>query len=211
MTTKWRHGRKKSVNGATRALSRVVNVRRWVVLLRGVNVGGHRKISMPRLVEALTSAGFEAVQTYIQSGNVILDSTDDHNAVRDRCAAVIEAEFCGDVAVVVRSVDELAELVHSHPGDGGGIDPKLLHVVFLNEPPTPGGRAKLDAKADQHAPDSWSYSPSGRELFVAYPNGSGRSRLNLDVIERHLNVTGTARNLNTVRQLVAMATSETAN
>lgn len=182
-------------------------MRRWVVLLRGVNVGGHRKISMTRLVAALTAAGFESVQTYIQSGNVILDSTDDRTAVERRVASVIEAEFGCEVSVVVRSVDELDEVVNSHPSDGGDIDAKLLHVVFLNEPAALRCREHLETIAHKYAPDTWSFSVTASEMFVTYRNGSGQSRFNLDVIERHLNVTGTARNLNTVRRLLSMATS----
>jgi uncharacterized protein (DUF1697 family) len=159
---------------------------------------------MKRLADALTASGFESVQTYVQSGNVVLDSPKNRASVSASVAATIEAEFGFKVSVVVRSLDELAELAKSHPGDTGEIDPKLLHVVFLDQAASSAARTKLDELAEHYAPDAWSYSSSGHELFVAYPNGSGISRLTLDVIERHLGATGTGRNLNTVRRLLEL-------
>ncbi|HUF99835.1 MAG TPA: DUF1697 domain-containing protein [Ilumatobacter sp.] len=178
---------------------------RWIILLRGINVGGHRKVPMNELKVALDHAGFEAIATYIQSGNVVLDDQEESpSTVRERVAVAIQQRFGFDVAVIVRSAADLTAVADSHHGDGL-IDPKLLHVVFFSEVPSPDRRAALDVLAAEYAPDTWSYSGAGRELFVAYPDGSGRSKFGLDVVERTLGVTGTARNLNTVRRLIDLA------
>ncbi len=177
---------------------------RWMVLLRGVNVGRHRQVPMKRLVDVLLEAGFESVRTYIQSGNVVLDSHDQRASVGVAVRSLIQAEFGFDVATVVRTHAEIAAAAR-HPLDTGRIDPKLLHVVFLVAPASLAQQEQLNACAPKYSPDHWSISESGDTLFVAYPNGSATSRLTLDVIERHLGVVGTARNLNTVRRLVDFA------
>lgn len=165
---------------------------------------------MSVLSAALRKEGFEHVQTYIQSGNVVLSSGvgadgDGATEVGTRAAAAIVATFGFEVAVVVRSAEEVIDVAASHPGIGGAIDAQLLHVVLLSDTPSPEARADLDAIASRYTPDTWTYSNSARELFVTYPEGSARSKFTLNVIERKLGVVGTARNLNTVRRLVDLA------
>ncbi|MDJ0770569.1 MAG: DUF1697 domain-containing protein [Ilumatobacter sp.] len=176
---------------------------RWVALLRGINVGGANKLSMADLRATLAMLGFDDVVTYIQSGNAIFDAgaDADENALGASIAGALDTEHGLAVPVVVRPADDLARIARSHPDAGRGIDPKLLHVLFLDSMPTTGATAALDPA--RFEPDGWTVD--GREIYVRYPDGSGRSKLTIEVFERSLDVTATARNLNTVRKLVDLA------
>jgi uncharacterized protein (DUF1697 family) len=176
---------------------------RWVAMLRGVNVGGANRLPMADLRETMQALGFENVATYIQSGNVVFDTSDPDTSREETLARRIRdtiAERHGvDVPVVLRSADELVRCVTAHPAAESGIDPKLLHVLFLNREPSDTGET-IDPQ--WYEPDHWTIT--GREIYVTYPNGSARSKLTIDVFERALGATATARNLNTVRKLAAM-------
>ena len=105
--------------------------------------------------------------------------------------------------VVVRAGDELAGLADRHPFAADGIDPKLLHVAFLDRRPDVAG----GPDPDRWLPDRWAVA--GRELFLAYPGGSARSKMTIDQFERPWGVTATARNLNTIVKLADLVASIT--
>jgi uncharacterized protein (DUF1697 family) len=170
----------------------------WAVLLRGVNVGGGNKLPMADLRASLADAGFHEIATYVQSGNVALRTDDEtkETEVRDRAAAVLLERHGLDVPVVARRGDELAHLADGHPSAGGQIPDTYLHVVFLDRAPSDDVDTIDPAR---FAPDT--FELAGREVFITYPNGSGRSKLGIEVFERAWDVTATARNLNTVRKL----------
>src|SRR2546423_5259888 len=96
---------------------------RQIVLLRGVNVGAHNRISMPELRALLTSAGFDDVRTYVQSGNVVLSSDASPEQLARECAQRIADGFGLDVDVVVRTRDELAEVVRRNPLGDVAVNP----------------------------------------------------------------------------------------
>ena len=106
------------------------------------------------------------------------------------------------IAVVVRSGAELAAVAGRNPflAAGADRDPATLHVAFLSERPAAAAMATLDP--DRSPPDA--FAVDGREVYLSYPNGSGRSRLTLDYLERRLGVEGTARNWRTVQRLAAL-------
>jgi uncharacterized protein (DUF1697 family) len=183
-----------------------------IVLLRGINVGGHRKVPMAELRDALVDAGFESVRTYIQSGNVIAEG----GPVDDSAAAILVAHVISDrfgvddVGVIVRSHRDLERAraisaqafpIGDHPDDHA----THVHVVFLAEPPAPTRRASLHP--DEFAPDRFilDIHDGTAELHVAYAAGAGSSKLTTDRIERALGVRATGRNLNTVDRLLELA------
>jgi uncharacterized protein (DUF1697 family) len=175
---------------------------RWIALLRGVNVGGGNRLSMAALRATLGELGLERVGTYIQSGNVVFDAAEPdaaHLAALIRTALIERHEL--DAPVVLRAAADFARIATRHPDADGGIAPKFLHVCFLDRVPDPATRAALDPSAFE--PDGWTLD--GSEVYLRYPNGSGRSKLTLDVLERAYGVTATSRNLNTVRKLVELA------
>ena len=108
---------------------------RYVALLRGVNVGGKNKLLMADLRDIFTAAGCAAVQTYIQSGNVVFEAAQDlAERVPEIVTRAIRRRFGYETAVVVRSSEELRQVVASSPFDTSS-DPRFLHVAFLEDTP----------------------------------------------------------------------------
>jgi uncharacterized protein (DUF1697 family) len=178
-------------------------VTRWIALLRGVNVGGGNKIAMPALRSSCELAGFENVATYIQSGNVVFEASGEEATVVATLRGVLREVHGLKVPVVVRSAEQMDTLADRHPGLVQGIDPKYLHIHFLDQKVKPAQAGQVDGA--RYAPDT--FEIEGREIFVTYPNGSGRSKLTIEVFERAFGVVATGRNVNTVRALIELARS----
>jgi len=174
---------------------------RFVILLRGINVGGHNKVPMAELREALTRAGFADVTTYIQSGNVLADAghRDEAMVVKD-VEAVMADHFGLSIPIVARPADDWASILKANPFPEAVSDPKLLHVSLCNVAPTPKSLAELEA--GRFEPDR--IEAVGRHLYLHYPNGSGRSKLTGAMLERKLGLTTTARNWSTMLKLAEL-------
>ncbi len=172
----------------------------WVALLRGINVGGHRKLPMADLRGLLDGLGYSDVATYIQSGNAVFTSGDAEPAIVEAISSAILERFGFEVPVVVRSAAEVASVAATHPLGAGEPDEAKLHVMFLSEAPRRGRVADLDAAT--FAPDE--VSLDGRELYIHYAEGAGRSKLTTDAVERALGTSATARNWRTVGKLAEM-------
>lgn len=173
----------------------------YVVLLRGINVGGQKRLPMADLRALLEALGHQNIATYVQSGNAVLDSDLDNGDLLRGIEQAIHERFDFDVPVVVRSRDELAAIAERHPFAAVEGDEAKLHVMFLADAPDADAVANLDA--EQFAPDT--FAIEGREMFIHYPNGAGRSKLTIDRVERALGTTATARNWRTVSKLFDMA------
>lgn len=173
----------------------------WVALLRGVNVGGGNRLPMADFRDSVEALGYADVTTYIQSGNVVFRTDESETEIVERLRGVLSDRHGLAVPVVVRSGDELAGVVARHPFAGDRLDPKLLHVAFLDRAPDPAD----GPDEDRWSPDRWALV--GRELYLAYPGGSARSKMTIEQFERSWGVTATARNLNTVAKLAEMVTS----
>lgn len=172
-----------------------------VALLRGVNVGGRNRVPMAALREALATAGLGEARTHLQSGNVVVGSGASPDETGRRIAGAIADAFALEITVLVRTPDELAGLASRNPYLDAEADGSKVHVVFLEN--VPDGTVVAGLDPNRSPPDA--FVVSGRELFVHYPNGAGRSKLTLDYLERTLGVRGTARNWNTVRALLDLA------
>ena len=172
----------------------------YVALLRGVNVGGARKLPMKELAPALAGLGLEDVVTYIQSGNVVFRAPAGGRAkLVSQVEQAIETAFGLDVTVVLRTPAELAKIVAASPFDEP--EGKNLHVAFLDRRPAKAALAKLDP--DRSPPDE--FAVVGTEVYLRFPNGSGRTKLGADYFERTLGVRATARNWRTVTKLLELA------
>jgi len=171
----------------------------WCAFLKAVNVGSGRRVPMAELRETFEDAGLTNVRTYIQSGNVVFDSPLG-DAPADELSARIEARFGFEVPVVVRSLAEMTAIERENPLLDSGEDPSRLHVMFLADLPSEEDSATLDPLRSQ--PDE--FVVSGREVYLRFPNGAGRSKLTTDYFERRLGTTATARNWNTVLELLKM-------
>lgn len=177
----------------------------YIALLKGINVGGNRKVPMADLRQVVADAGFGDVRTYIQSGNVVCTSSRRSSAaVAAELERVIGAAFGFDVPVVVRRDTELAAVVAGNPflTPTPRADEQFLHVMFLSAPPTAEHAAGLDparSPADE-------FVLVGQELYLHCPQGVAGSRLTNDHLERVLHVRATGRNWRTVTTLLDLAT-----
>ena len=174
----------------------------YVAMLRGVNVGAHNRIKMPALTDLFVALGHTDVVTYIQSGNVVFKSRSKSAAAVARgIASAIEAELGSDVAVLIRSKEELAGIVKANPFLRAKVDPARLHVTLLAEAPAADAARALeqfDAGSDEA-------SVVGREVYLHCPNGYGNTKLNPALIERRLGTTSTTRNWKTITTLLELA------
>lgn len=173
---------------------------RLIVLLRGVNLVKHNRVSMPILREALTEVGFEEVATYVQSGNVVVTTSRTPAAVAKAVAAAIDERFGLDVGVAVRTRAELAKIVERDPLGSVADDPKRYQVTFLDSPLERAALEKLEAAAV----GGERLEAVGREIYTWYPGGMGRSKLARLVSGKALG-NATSRNWSTVTALLALA------
>jgi len=178
----------------------------YVALLRGVNVGGARRVAMADLRELVESLGHQRVRTYIQSGNVIFSSDGDSAALDETALALgirgrIADRLGLDVDVMVRSQHDLEAILGGVPFKD--VDPKRVIIAFLSEAPTEAAVEALESI--EAAPES--VRVVDRVAYLNLPNGVGRSIL-VPQLERRLKVRATARNLATARTLLAMCAAD---
>jgi len=171
----------------------------YVAMLRGINVGPHKRIKMERLRESFEGLGFEQVKTYIQSGNVIF------KAGKASCPALgkkmeerILTDFGFSASVIVRTSEELGKTIAANPFlRQRGVVLEKLHVTFLADIPPAFGLKKLAEFT--LAPDQ--SSCIGKEIFLYLPNGFSASSLFRVPWEKALNVVTTTRNWKTVNAI----------
>jgi uncharacterized protein (DUF1697 family) len=168
----------------------------YIALLRGINVGGHNKVSMSALRALHESLGHTDVTTYIQSGNVVFNSTKPVTSASLERA--IEKEFGIDITVVLRTRAEMKRVVGANPF--ADADLKTVHVGFMASKPAAAAVRGLDA--DQFAPEE--FAIKGTHLYLRLPNGMGRTKLPA-YLDRNLKVPTTVRNWTTVGKLLELA------
>jgi uncharacterized protein (DUF1697 family) len=174
---------------------------RQVVLLRGINLGSARRVPMADLRALLTEAGFEDVKTYVQSGNIVLESELESSELEQRCRDLISSRFGFEVPILVRTRAELAEIVKRDPLGDVADNPKRYQVSFLSEALDDDAVERLGALAA----DSERFAAHGRELYAWHPESVARSKLWNKLAGAGLGVTATARNWTTVQALLEMA------
>jgi uncharacterized protein (DUF1697 family) len=156
---------------------------------------------MPELREALSDGGLDEVRTYLQSGNVVLTSDASPEQVARKCKKLIADRLGLEIEVVVRTRDELAEVVKRNPLRKVAKEPKRYQVSFLAGEPDPEIVRKLSAAAVAQE----KLTHVGREIYAWHPDGVGRSKLAAQLGGSELGVTATSRNWTTVTKLLAMA------
>lgn len=171
----------------------------YAALLRAVNVGGNNLIKMADLRDLLAGLGLERVKTLLQSGNAVFDA---HSKDRTQLAAEIsDAIHQGHghrPEVILRTADELRRALGLVPF-ATAADPSLVHINFLAAPANAEGARQVGAWEGPEV-----VVVKGSEVYIHYPEGAGRSKLNRLPMEKLLGTRGTARNLNTVRKLLEM-------
>jgi uncharacterized protein (DUF1697 family) len=172
-------------------------------MLRGINVGGQKIVKMEKLRCSFEALGFSRIRTYVQSGNVIFEtSKGSSNSLSERIEEKILGDFGFSVPVVLRPLDGMRKIVSDNPFlREKGIDPSKLHVTFLSKLPVDAGLGKLDAL--NATPNQ--FRIKGREIYLYCPNGYGRTKLSNLTFEKLLAVHATTRNWRTVKTLVEMS------
>jgi uncharacterized protein (DUF1697 family) len=173
---------------------------RQVAMLRGINLGPNRRVPMAELRALFTDAGYEDVRTYVQSGNIVLSSSQSTAALEGEAQRLISERFGFDVPVIARTRKQLAAVVKLNPLGDVADDPKRYQVSFLSEELAPDVVAALQGAV---AP-SERLVVRPRELYAWHPEGVARSKLWNSLAGKGLGVTATARNWTTVNTLLEM-------
>lgn len=177
----------------------------YIAMLRGINVSGQNKIAMGDLRSLVASLGYRDVRTYIQSGNVILTSpATDPPAVAGAIEHRITDELGLTVSVLLRTRDELSDIIANNPFLPQGAAPTHLHVTFLADVPDQDLLDHLEVP--NASPDG--YRILGREIYLHCPQGYGRTKLTNAFWERRLRMPATTRNWNTATRLLTLAGEE---
>ena len=169
---------------------------KYIVLLRGVNVGGNNLLPMKELSAQLEHAGFNNVRTYIQSGNIVLEGT---RNPENEMGALIQARFGFTPKILVLSEEEFNSAVANNPYTG--FEGKTVHFFFCKGSPDVNF-----AKLDELVAETERYELTGQVFYLHAPDGIGRSRLAARA-QACLGVSATGRNLNTVNKLKQMIQS----
>ena len=156
---------------------------------------------MADLRALLDGAGFEDVRTYLQSGNAVVRTPFAADALADECERLIAGRFGAPVTVLVRSGDDLAQIVARDPLDGAAEDPKRYQVTFLSAEPEPALIEQLDRVATERE----RVAVVGCEIYAHHPDGVGRSKVATKLAGLKRGVIGTSRNWTTVLNLLEMA------
>jgi uncharacterized protein (DUF1697 family) len=174
-----------------------------ISMLRGVNLGPHNRIKMDDLRSLYDSLGLEDPRTYVQSGNVIF-RTKETNFVQlsKKIQDAIEKKCKCRPDVILRTVGEMRKAIAATPfADRPHLEPGKILVTFLAALPSREAQANL-AKFEEYPEE---LHLKGRELYIYFPNGAGKSKLPWSSVEKLFKVTGTARNWNSVTKMLAMA------
>jgi uncharacterized protein (DUF1697 family) len=173
-----------------------------IALLRAVNLGSHGKVAMAALRDMIGALGFANPRTLLQSGNVVFESSKAAETVEKMVEAAAAKDLGLRTDFFVRSESEWNAVVAGNPfGVEAKDDPSHLVVVVLKATPTAKQVQALQAAIK--GPER--VRAKAKQLYAVYPNGIGRSKLTLPLIEKMLGTRGTARNWNTVLKLAALA------
>ena len=164
----------------------------FIALLRAVNVGGTGKLAMQDLTAMCEAAGFHSVRTYIASGNVVFESELDETTIRKELERRLLAYAGKPVHVAVRTAAEMAEVLACNPFPHAPASRTV--TIFLDAAPPDTVLESVSGRVDEEV------GVGRREIYVHYGANMGRSKLKIPAAKN-----GTARNMNTVAKLVAMA------
>ena len=173
---------------------------RYVAFLGSINVGGNR-LTMAELRHALEREDFENVETVVASGNVLFDHDErPTRGLEEKLEHVLRDRVDMTSIAAVRSRNEVAEAIAGNPFAEDG-DEKLVHTMFLERDADPAQFRVLVADHEGRGPERLAIGP--RALYIDYAGGVGQSRLTGPFIERRLGLRGTARNMRSLRRILA--------
>lgn len=176
---------------------------KFIAILRGINVGGHRKILMADLKTLLAKNDLQNIATYIQSGNVVFDASKNAAELEQLISSLIKKQYDFDVPVMVRSQEEWRTVFEQNPFllKDNSIPIDQLYVTFLGEEPTP---ENLTITNDFSFPND-EFKIVGRSVYILLGKKYSDTKLTNTFFESKLKVTATSRNWKTVTKLVEMS------
>ncbi|MBX2840606.1 MAG: DUF1697 domain-containing protein [Flammeovirgaceae bacterium] len=180
-------------------------MRKYIAILRGINVSGQKKIKMAELKSYLAELAFVNIQTYIQSGNVLFDTeATDARVLAGQVSGKIKEKYGFEVPVIVKTVAEFEKVANHNPfNETWANDDRKLLVTFLDEIPTKENLDKL--KLVKSGEDE--FQLIGKNIYLHCPNGYGTTKFSNNLFENKLKVTATTRNWRTVNKLVELGKS----
>lgn len=174
---------------------------KYAAFLRGINVGGRNKIKMETLRETFAALGYKNVKTYINSGNVIFETAKtDEKKLAAKIESAIEKAFALKIKTMVRTFDEIREIIEDNPFAGQFENDKDLHVLFLDES-LPEQKKNLLLSNDS---ENERIAVRNREIFCVLRRGVSESLLGKDFVGKKLKVSATARNWQTVKKIAGL-------
>ncbi|MDT0606701.1 DUF1697 domain-containing protein [Croceitalea rosinachiae] len=173
----------------------------FIVFLRGINVSGKKKIKMAELKASLTKNGFDQVKSYIQSGNLILDSEMKSNSIADKVQKCIRDNFGFQVPTLVLTSTEVNTILRDIPFHNA--EDKNLYFTLLHE--KPDLELVEDFNSLQFENEDFFISESC--VYLNCKKGAGKAKLNNNLIENKLKIIATTRNLNTMKKMLEMTSS----
>ena len=173
-------------------------MKKFIALLRGINVSGQKKIKMSDLKLLIEDLGFQNVATYIQSGNVIFSSKEKSvKKLESKISSGIKNKYGFDVQVLIIKPDEIEYVFRKNPFIKKKKATDKLYVTFLAKKPTSENKKILETK--DFSPEE--YVIDRKFIYLFYPNGAGKAKLNNNLLESKLKLPATTRNWNTIKTL----------
>ncbi|PQJ80915.1 hypothetical protein BTO18_05375 [Polaribacter porphyrae] len=168
----------------------------YIVLLRGINVSGKNKLPMIDLRKILNGLGYQNVQTYIQSGNIILESNESKNIICKNIKDAILEKFGYDVPVIAKTIPEWEKAIEEYPFSKDY--EKIVAFTFLDKISEIKELEIKNIGTDK-------FKINNDVVYIYCPNGFGKSKITNDLFEKKLKVTATTRNLRTTLKLLELA------
>jgi len=173
---------------------------KYIVLLRGINVGGKNKLPMAELRTLLSENGYENVTTYIQSGNIFLNSTKIAEEINEHIKHLLKQQFGYDIPVVTFTAEEIKKCFTKNPFLKIEDNIKNLHVTFLNTAPEKDSTANIFIKTSNND----AYKIEGKIIYLHTPDGYRNTKFTNEQFEKKLKVQATTRNWRTTTKLFEM-------
>ncbi|MEG0255937.1 DUF1697 domain-containing protein [Vagococcus sp.] len=172
-----------------------------IALLRGVTPVGKNKIpKMSYLVEILEEAGFQQVRTYIQSGNIILETELSVEETRAKIHQTIKEKIGADLSIIIKEKVDFKAAIKEKPFDDS-FDYSRIHLVFTNDE-IPQDRLNVVMNTDFF---NEIFRKGNHCLYMYLPRDASKKKLNTNFLEKQLNITATMRKINVVQHLYDIA------
>ena len=179
---------------------------KYIAILRGINVGGRRKILMVDLKKLFQELGFTNIQTYIQSGNVVFEtsSSDDNATLSNKIEQIISKTYGFEVPVILRTANEIEQAISNNPFFKNKTEVEGLFLTFLKS--IPSAVELENIKSFDFSPDK--FEIVGKDIFGFCFGKYHKTKLSNQFFESKLKVSATTRNWKTVINLQQMASGK---